>query len=456
MSFKLENINPITPQNRNVLGKQYDESTVTFSSTPTGWTLTRAVFVPYKTTNDVWRLKFNIYATVTGFTGSITTTIDGVTFKTGVSQSFVYEPLLGGKVGLGWTTGGGGTIRFNSEATSTNIIASGDVELDGKPTWAEDVDAAFSLVEDNLSEWIAIPESSVSNLTTNIYLEGGYYRRVGDTVEVNAGIEFSAANTEGMVQPIIPASLTPDTSKLLTGFSSPSSRGDITIGSWQFNESSSGRNWSGSVTYKPGDDYIRLVDADGDFDVNTNSDRPVVIGDGDTLTWQYKLPVTEFAGTQNSLVAFSDATSERSGLVKKNTALKYTLSADQAIPSNKWTKLQFNTKVFDIGDEWDGVTNYRFTPTEAGYYSVHSSIMIDNLSSLNAGYVSIYKNGASVSIDQRSTYAASKDIVPKVSDLIYLTTSDYIEIFANHDFGSDRNILDATQYTFVIIKREII
>ena len=43
------------------------------------------------------------------------------------------------------------------------------------------------------------------------------------------------------------------------------------------------------------------------------------------------------------------------------------LSANQSITANTFTKAQFNTTEFNLGSAYDATTNYRFTPTVAGY-----------------------------------------------------------------------------------------
>ena len=55
-----------------------------------------------------------------------------------------------------------------------------------------------------------------------------------------------------------------------------------------------------------------------------------------------------------------------------------TLSADQSISNSTLTKVQFNTEVFDTNSNYDNATNYRFTPTVAGYYQLNLQLTLDN------------------------------------------------------------------------------
>jgi len=113
--------------------KQYTQSDVTFSSTPTGWSVNRAILVPYQTVDGAWRLKLTVDATMTTATdGSFT--ISGTTFKTSFNQAG--NIMFSNGWSYSTTTGGNGTVGVGFENNSTIIRVSGDFELDSKPTWA--------------------------------------------------------------------------------------------------------------------------------------------------------------------------------------------------------------------------------------------------------------------------------------------------------------------------------
>jgi len=67
-------------------------------------------------------------------------------------------------------------------------------------------------------------------------------------------------------------------------------------------------------------------------------------------------------------------------------------STNQTPTTNTWTKIQLNTEEFDTNSNFDSTTNYRFTPTVAGYYEV--SALID-VGGTGVSFVlgGIYKNG---------------------------------------------------------------
>jgi hypothetical protein len=103
------------------------------------------------------------------------------------------------------------------------------------------------------------------------------------------------------------------------------------------------------------------------------------------------------------------------------------LSANQSISATSFTKAQFNTTEFNLGSAYDATTNYRFTPTVAGYYQVNLTIYTSATGSTQ-GNAYIYKNGVSFRAGQIT--AANLQVVP-VPAIIYLNGStDYIEAFS--------------------------
>ena len=102
----------------------------------------------------------------------------------------------------------------------------------------------------------------------------------------------------------------------------------------------------------------------------------------------------------------------------------------QSITGGVWTKLQINTKEFDTNSNYDATTNYRFTPTVAGYYQVTGGVNAGAGS--NAYFLcNIYKNG--VGYKQGSNFPTSASGGPGsvASGLVFLNGStDYIELYA--------------------------
>ena len=68
------------------------------------------------------------------------------------------------------------------------------------------------------------------------------------------------------------------------------------------------------------------------------------------------------------------------------------LNTNQTVTSGVLTKVTVNTELFDTNNCFDNATNYRFTPTVAGYYQVNGSIGLGS-GSISRMLVDIYKNG---------------------------------------------------------------
>ena len=100
-------------------------------------------------------------------------------------------------------------------------------------------------------------------------------------------------------------------------------------------------------------------------------------------------------------------------------------SSGQSISSGTFTKIQYQTKEFDTNSNYDNATNYRFTPTVAGYYQINGSFEAVNNC---AAVVSIYKNGSQY---KQSAYPASTYFYSAtVSAIVYLNGStDYVEMY---------------------------
>ena len=100
-------------------------------------------------------------------------------------------------------------------------------------------------------------------------------------------------------------------------------------------------------------------------------------------------------------------------------------SSAQTLSSSTNTKIQYQTERFDTNSNYDNTTNYRFTPTVAGYYQVNASLGVG--ASPASVYTQIYKNG---SLYEGSYDGGHTTLTSTVSSLVYLNGStDYIEIY---------------------------
>jgi len=111
----------------------------------------------------------------------------------------------------------------------------------------------------------------------------------------------------------------------------------------------------------------------------------------------------------------------------------------QTLSSNTWTKIQFTTEEFDTNSNFDNATNYRFTPTVAGYYQVNATITAG--ATYTTGQLAVYKNGTSFKLGAGNQGAGiGVSNIWAVNALVYLNGStDYIELYGNLVFGQALN-----------------
>ena len=112
----------------------------------------------------------------------------------------------------------------------------------------------------------------------------------------------------------------------------------------------------------------------------------------------------------------------------------------QNITTGTNTKIQFSAEVFDTNGCYDPTTNYRFTPTVAGYYQVSACVTLTAGSSgINACYV--YKNGTAT-LGGQVPFATGSYVTGYANGIVYLNGStDYVEVFTFQNSGSTCAVL---------------
>lgn len=106
-----------------------------------------------------------------------------------------------------------------------------------------------------------------------------------------------------------------------------------------------------------------------------------------------------------------------------------TLTSNQSLTSGVWTKLAMATELFDTNENYDPTTNYRFTPTVAGYYQFNVVAQVGT-TTFPAG-AAIYKNGVSAGYSLGSSQAAALFAQASFSTILLMNgTTDYVEAFA--------------------------
>ena len=112
-------------------------------------------------------------------------------------------------------------------------------------------------------------------------------------------------------------------------------------------------------------------------------------------------------------------------------AFSASLSGNQTVTASTTTKLTFNTEQFDTNSNYDNATNYRFTPTVAGYYQINVAL---DLADVGVGVqdvlLRLYKNGAQYLVPIRRQTGAGNEVGITIPQLVSMNgSSDYLEVY---------------------------
>lgn len=109
----------------------------------------------------------------------------------------------------------------------------------------------------------------------------------------------------------------------------------------------------------------------------------------------------------------------------------------QTISNATATKIQFNNENFDTNSNFNSSTNYRFTPTVAGYYQINAVASFGGGVSAFSAVLSIYKNGSAYASGGLATpVSVTVGASSTASSLIYCDGStDYIEAYVFQNSG---------------------
>jgi hypothetical protein len=125
------------------------------------------------------------------------------------------------------------------------------------------------------------------------------------------------------------------------------------------------------------------------------------------------------------------------------------LTSNQSFSNNTWTKITLNAETFDTNSNFDSSTNYRFTPTVAGYYQMNACIWQNwGSGQFSVCSISFYKNGTSYKLSQWNT--SSLYGMQTLSDVIYFNGStDYVELYVNQNGGSGPTAIGGSANTWM-------
>ena len=107
------------------------------------------------------------------------------------------------------------------------------------------------------------------------------------------------------------------------------------------------------------------------------------------------------------------------------------------------TKLVLDTELIDSDGKFDASSNYRFTPTVAGYYYAYAAAEFVNTNGI--AYIFLQKNGTADSSNigrgnMVDSSDSSDESVVQTASLVYLDADDYLEVFVEQSSGGDKTV----------------
>ena len=134
-----------------------------------------------------------------------------------------------------------------------------------------------------------------------------------------------------------------------------------------------------------------------------------------------------------------------------------TRATAQSFPTGAWTKIQYNTEVFDELDEYDHVTNFQYKAKKAGYRWVSASLTSASVAWGAGRYwmAGLYKNGSIYSYGYRDEIDVSRTtyLSSPLSDLVYLEADENINIALYHNQGGAVNCHNDSLYNYFSVHR---
>lgn len=138
-------------------------------------------------------------------------------------------------------------------------------------------------------------------------------------------------------------------------------------------------------------------------------------------------------------------------LVKQSMVSVY-LGSNQTISTNTVTKIELDTENFDIQNEFDPATNYRFTAGKAGKYRVSCRVKYNTTVADKSHRLHIKKNGTAV-VEVFKQSSITNFLTVSISAIISLAANDYLDFWTEHFAGEDHLILLGTVATEVSINK---
>lgn len=122
----------------------------------------------------------------------------------------------------------------------------------------------------------------------------------------------------------------------------------------------------------------------------------------------------------------------------------YRATSNQSLTTNVRTKVQFNAENYDTNSCFDSTTNYRFTPTVAGYYQMNMIIAAGGTLTRSQRQM----ESSSLGAIRISDNVSAEPYILGGSDLVYFNgTTDFAECYVTFT-GTSPNVSSGSDYSF--------
>lgn len=131
-------------------------------------------------------------------------------------------------------------------------------------------------------------------------------------------------------------------------------------------------------------------------------------------------------------------------MIKQLVKCRAYLSAEQTNLTNATTYVvALNTESYDTGADFN-VANYRFTAPVSGYYLICARVTFNEVAA--AGYIKCFiREGSANNMSQSfSQVARDTEVSVWLTDILYLTAAQYIELCAEHTCGNNNVDISGT------------
>lgn len=201
----------------------------------------------------------------------------------------------------------------------------------------------------------------------------------------------------------------------------------------------------------------KTIDANGTGNSISNIDIADLANgtDGELITWDASgAPAAVAVGTAGHVLTSGGAgvapTFQVNAAGGGFVGFRGERATAQTVASGSYVKVQLNSEAYDTEGDFDPTTNYRHTPSVAGYWQYIACTSMDGVAADKYLATAIYKNGSSDTETILYTSATQYPYVQASTVINMNGSTDYVELYVQHNHGSDRDTQAYTTVNFLI------